>query len=227
MTKKENKKSSPSRKSTEPKVGSHPASSLSQADSLKKESKKKTIVPIYSNPKFSQPIPSPDRDMIKVLLRNPNEVFVFWKGNAKHFDSLREELGASSSEEVHFKLKLQYLNLIGSRQEAWYDLKPFTESYYCKFTFPVREIEANLFAVFSGKMKLFLETKSGDLPPGVESLQLDENWIHPTWIETGWVKQNKEGHFYFTDNPVPGEGFSAIRPVGSSGGSFSLPIGGM
>ena len=76
---------------------------------------------IYNDPKFLKPIPPVEKDLVKVLVRNPKEVFVFWNFDPARFISLPKELGASSMEEVRFKLRIQYKKESGFAED-WYDL---------------------------------------------------------------------------------------------------------
>ncbi|MDZ4725733.1 MAG: hypothetical protein SH817_06230 [Leptospira sp.] len=195
---------------------------MAEEDSKKASAKKKTLAPkapakkkaiakvdelaitkpikIFEDPKFTKPAHSTDRDIVKILARNPLEAFVFWKVHPEHFDQLVKDFSAGHTSEIQLKLKLEYINHAGKPETSWYDLAPMTKSYFCKFPGPVSQMRAYLYANHFGNLKLFLETGDGDLPPGIESYQLDGDWIHPKWIEDGLVVQSKKGEWLFSDS---------------------------
>ncbi|BDA79366.1 hypothetical protein LPTSP3_g22960 [Leptospira kobayashii] len=173
---------------------------------------------IYNDPKFLKPIPPVEKDLVKVLVRNPKEAFVFWNFDPTRFISLPKELGAPSMEQVHFKLRIQYKKESGFAED-WYDLSAFTSSYYCKWDIFVKEISASLFAFFGERSCFCLETKTGDLPKATESFLLDEEWIHPNWVESGWVKKNDSGHWVFSEAYYSAESKKFLRSREIMGGS--------
>ncbi len=146
---------------------------------------------IYNHSKFNEHPTLPDMDLIKILVRSPKEIYVFWKLDPNTF--LKTE-GDGGSDPVQFSLKIRYQTARGDWEEVWYELLPFTESYYCKFPYPIFEIEASLFARSAGFSKQILHTKDGDLPPSIESLTFDRQWIHPNWIQSGLVTVDTWGN---------------------------------
>jgi hypothetical protein len=177
-----------------------------------KKPKESTHLKIYEDPEFLKPAKTTERDLVKILPRNPFQAFVFWKIHPDHFNHVLKEFSANDPGEIQLKLKLEYVNQNGKPDHTWYDLAPMTNSYFCNFSSPVRQMRAYLYANHFGKLKLFLETGDGDLPPGVESFSLDGSWIHPKWIEQGWVKQDKKGDWSFTDSFDP-EGHGSLDPA--------------
>jgi len=162
-----------------------------------------TNVKIYEDPRYLRPAHSVDRDLVKILARNPFQAYVFWKIHPEHFKQVMNEFSTQEPSEIQFKLKIDYINQTGKAETSWYDLAPMTRSYFCNFASPVKQLRAYVYANFHGKLKLFLETGDGDLPPGVESFSLDGDWIHPKWIELGWVKQASSGEWKFTETFDP------------------------
>jgi|JI8StandDraft_1071087.scaffolds.fasta_scaffold00165_36 hypothetical protein len=162
-----------------------------------------TVTKIYEDPNYLRPAHSVDRDLVKILARNPFQAYVFWKIHPDHFNHVLKEMGANDPSEIQFKLKVDYINHIGKPETSWYDLAPMTRSYFCNFSSPVKQLRAYLYANYFGNLRLFLETGDGDLPPGVESFSLDGDWIHPRWIELGWVKKTTAGEWKFTDSFDP------------------------
>lgn len=181
-----------------------------------------TKIKIYENEDYLKPAQSTERDLVKILARNPFQAYVFWKIHPAHFEHVMQEFSATNPSEIQFKLKIEYVNQNGKSEVAWYDLAPMTKSYFCNFPSPVKQLRAYVYANFHGKLKLFLETGDGDLPPGVESFSLDGSWIHPNWIEYGWVKQTKLGDWKFTESFDPekdGASNSALFSGGFDGSS--------
>lgn len=176
---------------------------------------------IYNDPKFNQHPETTGINLIKVLIRSPLEAYVFWKYSPETIHELVEGLFAPSASELQFRLRLTYKNQAGLEEETWYDLAPFTESYYCKFMFPVTEIEASIYGKFNDNQKQVLHSTGGDLPPGVESFRLDVNWIHPEWIERGFVSQNSAGEYFFNSDS-PFEFFGSYKEKIAGESSFSL-----
>ncbi|WP_411822154.1 hypothetical protein [Leptospira sp. 'Mane'] len=218
----DSKKPAPKKKTTDNKK-TIPSEPIVKQETPHRKTNQSTL--IYNDPKFLKPIPPVEKDLVKVLVRNPREAFVFWNFDPKTIGSLPKELGAPSLDQIHFKLRIQYSKETIAKED-WYDLSAFTSSYYCKWDSPVNEIDASVFAFFGDRSFFCLEAKTGNLPGAFESFQLDEKWIHPNWIEWGWVKQSPSGHFvfsedYFSTEPLQ---FSTTSEVfgGSSGfGSHS------
>lgn len=177
-----------------------------------KEEKSKQIVPtvdsslpkIYNDSKFTKHPSYPTNDLIKVLVRSPKEAFVFWKFSEKTFERITNDLESTSTDGLRFRLKVEYQNVFGSDRVEWYDLAPFTESYYLKFMFPVRMVQCTIFVAFGEREIPTLHSTGKDLPPTSESFRLDKDWIHPKWIEEGLVIQSPSGEYYFRDENASG-----------------------
>ncbi|MDF3819192.1 hypothetical protein P3G55_04745 [Leptospira sp. 96542] len=181
----------------------------------KKAKVKKEPLPkssIYNDSRWTKHPNFPTEDLMKVLIRNPKEVYVFWKWNPKTVESYANQTESKPMEGLRFRLRVQYKNLLGSEREVWYDLAPFTESYYVQFIFPVAEVEAAIFLCGPTKEQLCLHSKAGDLPPVNESFRLDKEWIHPRWIEQGLVAESSSGNYYFKEGK-PGEFYVNPRGV--------------
>ncbi|XDD45191.1 hypothetical protein AB3N60_10730 [Leptospira sp. WS39.C2] len=163
---------------------------------------KKTIPKIYNDSNFTKHPNYPTEDLLKVLIRSPKEAFVFWKFSKHSLDQIAKELKTPNTDGLTFRLKVEYQNVFGSDRVEWYELLPFTESYYLKFMFPVRMLECSIFVSFQEKEIPSLHTRGKDLPQGTESFRLDKEWIHPKWIEEGLVSQSSSGEYYFLEeNP--------------------------
>lgn len=172
-------------------------SSVKKADTNSLSTSQKSI---YNDSKFTKHPEFPREDLMRVLIRTPREAFVFWKFSPKTFQNLLNELESPSTEGLHFRLKVEYKNIFGSERTDFYDLAPFTESYYLKFMFPVKDIQTSIFVSYQKKEISTLHSRGKDLPGGTESFRLDKEWIHPEWIEMGLVaKSAGSDEYYFID----------------------------
>lgn len=158
--------------------------------SIEKETGNESLL-IYNHSKFNEHPILPEMDLIKILVRSPKEIYVFWKLDPKTFPG---SLETPERGPVQFSLKVRYQTSSGNWEEVWYDLLPFTESYYCKFPYPIFEIEASLYANNAGVSTQILHTKDGDLPPSSESLSFDRQWIHPDWVNSGLLTVDTWGN---------------------------------
>ncbi len=158
---------------------------------------------IYETEEYLKPAKSMERDLVKILPRNPFQAYVFWKFKPQHFEQVMRDFSAKDPSEIQFKLKIEYQSQNGKMESAWYDLAPMTKSYFCNFPSPVNQLRAYIYAHHFGRLKLFLEAGDGDLPPGVESFSLDGDWIHPKWVEFGWVRKTGSGDWKFSETFDP------------------------
>lgn len=194
-----------------------PLNSSQESDSLNSSEK----FQIYNTPGLqSHPTRSP-RDLVKVLIRNPLEAFVYWEIGIETFERVLLDFGKPAVHEIQLKLKLAYHTPEDKEKEEWFDVHPLSNSYYCKLHSPAKSVRAEIYASFQGKVRLFLETKGGDLPTGGETRELDPEWIHPEWIRLGLVKKTKEGKMVLSDEYYAwseselGDN-TAFQPFGSS-----------
>ncbi|WP_083930026.1 hypothetical protein [Leptospira yanagawae] len=199
----------------------------------------KPLPKIYNDSKFTKHPTYPTNDLVKVLVRSPKEAFVFWKFSPTTLEKITNDLDVPSTNRLKFRLKVEYQNVFGSDRVEWYDLPPFTESYYLKFMFPVRNVQCKLYVSNGTKEIPSLHATGKDLPQGTESFRLDKEWIHPKWVEDGLVVESPGGKFYFRDenanayyvnprnqngnrdqvlNPKPNENFPFANGSGSGKG---------
>lgn len=180
---------------------------------------------IYNDSKFTKHPEFPQEDLIRVLIRTPREAFVFWKFSPHTLNNLLIDLESPSTDGLHFRLKVEYKNIFGSERTDFYDLAPFTESYYLKFMFPVRDIQTSIFVSYTKKRISVLHSSGKDLPVGTESFRLDKEWIHPQWIEMGLVaKAPGSDEYYFKDGD-PSEFYVNPRKSGNQEGKSDLNQG--
>ncbi|TGK78581.1 hypothetical protein EHQ24_18720 [Leptospira noumeaensis] len=152
---------------------------------------------IYNDSKFTKHPEFPSEDLIRVLVRTPKEAFVFWKFSETTLKNLLVDLDSPTTDGFRFRLKVEYKNIFGSERTEIYDLAPFTESYYLKFMFPVREIQTSILVSSEKKEVSTLHSSGKDLPGGTESFRLDKEWIHPQWITMGLVAKSVGSDEYY------------------------------
>lgn len=177
---------------------------------------------IYNDSKFTKHPEIPGDDLMRVLIRTPKEAFVFWKFSEKTLKNVLNDLESPSTEGLKFRLKVEYKNIFGSERIEFYDLLPFTESYYLKFMFPVREIQTSILVSFQKKEVSALHTSGKDFPGGSESFRLDKEWIHPHWIEMGLVAKSADSDEYYFKDGDPSAFFVNPRKTGGPEGQSNL-----
>ncbi|PJZ86412.1 DUF4912 domain-containing protein [Leptospira harrisiae] len=189
----------------------------------KKAAKKVTNPPvqshtqsIYNDSRFTKHPEFSQEDLIRVLVRTPKEAFVFWKFSEKTIKNLLADLDSPSTDGLQFRLKVEYKNIFGSERTEMFDLQPFTESYYLKFMFPVRDIQTSIIVSFNQKEISSLHSSGKDLPLGSESFRLDKEWIHPHWIEMGIVAKSAGSDEYYVKDGEASEFY--VNPRNSDQG---------
>ncbi|PJZ45623.1 hypothetical protein [Leptospira brenneri] len=204
----EEKKDGPVKKSAPKKKKVSVTAAKKTSKAATKKPAKKTEIPspqkqtksIYNDSKFTKHPEFPAEDLIRILIRTPKEAFVFWKFSENTLKKLLKDLDSPSTDGLRFRLKVEYKNIFGSERTEIYDLAPFTESYYLKFMFPVRDIQTSIFVSYHQKEISALHSSGKDLPGGTESFRLDKEWIHPQWISMGLVaKSAGSEEYYFKD----------------------------
>jgi len=198
---------------------------LSKQELVKPPSETPSLPPnklpkIYNDSKYTKHPSYPTEDLIKVLVRSPKEAFVFWKFSENTLERMTKELEVQTTDVLKFRLKVEYQNVFGSDRVEWYDLHPFTESYYLKFMFPVKMIQCTIFVSYLEKEIPSLHSTGKDLPLGTESFRLDKEWIHPEWIRAGLVTQSPSGEFYFRETNASGY---YVNPRNKQTNEDSLP----
>jgi hypothetical protein len=171
----------------------------------KKETSQKSQVSqkpekIYNNPRFTKHPDAIGSDLMKIIVRSPMEAYVFWKYSIESLNRLVKELAAPSTDALLFRLCVTYKNSLGDKETDWYELLPFSESYYCKFKYPVYELEASVIANYIQSERQVLHFQVVNLPPETESFQLDKSWIHPKWVDQGLVSIDAQGEYFFNPN---------------------------
>ncbi|MDX1958883.1 MAG: DUF4912 domain-containing protein [Leptospiraceae bacterium] len=160
--------------------------------SLKDNSEKKRI---YLDPALDKLPEYYDRDIIKVLTKNPKEVFIFWGVSLSTQDKITDFFQCSK-EEISYSLKISYQDEAKNHHKRDIALKAFTTSYLLKFDSPVKNLKAELVAFQNEKFYSTLHSASINLPSNQPSKLLDKNWVKREWIlEEGvqFIFGNMEG----------------------------------
>ncbi|PKA23857.1 DUF4912 domain-containing protein [Leptospira meyeri] len=174
---------------------------------------------IYNDSRFTKHPEFPQEDLIRVLVRTPKEAFVFWKFSEKTLKNLLIDLDSTTTDGFRFRLKVEYKNIFGSERTEMFDLAPFTESYYLKFMFPVRDIQTSILVSNNQKEVSTLHSSGKDLPQGTESFRLDKEWIHPQWISLGLVAKSVGSDEYYVKDGDASEFY--VNPRGNAQGDPS------
>lgn len=171
---------------------------------IKKEAKPKTNVVksktrprIYEDPNMENLPASIDKDIVKVLQRNPNEAFVFWEISKTTFEKVLLSLNARA-EDVHIKLLVSFKNAKVHMNEI--KLPPFTNNWYLKFDFSAKNLSIEVCVVGpDGRFISILKSAFLNLPANSPSNEVDLDWLHEKWLSEGWMK-NEEGIWKIREN---------------------------
>lgn len=145
-----------------------------------------------------------DRDIVKILTKNLKEVFVFWGISSQSFDNILKVLNVSTREEVHFKLLVKY-----KKEDKQYPIQnfihlpPFTNNWYLKFDERVRNLKVELVAFNdNGSFYSLLHSAEISTPSPKPSLVVHRDWVKPSWIRYGLVKEHENGEFRLDEEKI-------------------------
>jgi hypothetical protein len=165
-----------------------------------------------------------DRDIIKVLTKNPLEVFIFW-GISQHSFKRIQEFFQSSLHEIQYKLFIRFTDDLRHSHFQEIYLPPFTTSYVLKFLAPVKNLRVEIIAYnHIGGLFSLMHSAYLSMPTNKPSSIVHHDWIHPMWVQEGYL-ENIEGHYVLApikEDMVPFDKFSpqwesTILYDGSSG----------
>lgn len=132
-----------------------------------------------------------DRDILKVLIRNPREAFAFWAVSTETLKNMMTELKATQ-EEIHYKLIVQYNREDKHLVEFEVLLEPFTSTYLIKFQERIHNLKVE-FSGFTKNGEYFVLFHSSilTLPPNQPSNKVSKEWLNPNWYhELGLVEES-------------------------------------
>ncbi len=171
-----------------------------QKKELKPPVKKKTIskvdpikkIRIYEDPTLENLPDFYDRDIVKILQKNPNEAYLFWEISKATFEKVLKSLG-SEEKDIYLKLLVNFKNTSQHFQEI--KIPPFTNNWYLKFDFPAKHLVIEICVVGpDGRFVSLLKSAAINLPPNSPSTTVDLEWVHEKWLDEGWMK-NEEANW--------------------------------
>jgi len=187
---------------------------------------------IYLEPEIENLPTYYDRDIVKILTKNPKEVFIFWGISSSTLQKIRDFFGGEQN--LDFKLYLRYVD---DQKHAHFQeilLPPFTTSYVVKFLEPVHNLRAEILAYNSRGEYSLMYSAHINMPNYRPSVKIHRDWINPRWFQEGILHQ-LEGDTYEIKNfwqeaygHRSEEDLETIESIlrfdGSSGGYFSSHV---
>lgn len=149
---------------------------------------------IYEDPNLLKTPSFPEKDIIKILTRNPLEVFIFWNISPSTFEKSIHYFQADPNQ-IGLELQLEYNDDSGKPISTKIPIHPLSKNYFCRFPSPVKNLRATLYAICFGNYYILFNSHYVDLPSNKPSDIWDEAWIHPHWIEKGYFKKDASGKY--------------------------------
>lgn len=145
-----------------------------------KESQKKKR--IYEDKSLEELPEQYDRDVAKVMIRNPLEAYAFWSVSQQSLNKIKKDLKIEN-EEVHYRLLVSFKDK--SSEELQYkeiELPPKTDNWIIGFDIPPLSLKIEL-SVYteSGKSMVLFQSATVTAPEPTPSEQLHHEWISPNW----------------------------------------------
>ncbi|NBU96628.1 MAG: DUF4912 domain-containing protein [Spirochaetia bacterium] len=169
-----------------------------------KEDHPEIEVGIYHEPQINSLSGYYGRDIIKVLSKNPKEVFVFWGISEDSFTKIKSHFNLNL-EEIHYKLLVRYSTEDKLKNVIEIYLPPFTTSYIIKFEYPVKNLRVEIIATnSSGSVYTLMQSAHINMPINKPSQYVHQDWIHPEWVREGYIEKEKENFIIksFINNPI-------------------------
>ncbi len=177
---------------------------------------------IYYEPEMENLPTYYDRDIIKILTKNPKEVFIFWGISQSTLQKIKEFFGEQTT--LDYKLYLRYNDENKHHYFQEILLAPFTTSYVVKFLEPVFNLRVEVLAYCERGEYSLMHSAHVNMPINKPSPYVHKDWINPKWIKEGFLMQ-LEGETYEIRNYWK-EAYEEQQAIterfdGSSGGYFS------
>lgn len=169
-----------------------------------------------------------DRDLLKVLVRNPYEIYFLWEYSQKTLQKIQNYQNQFNTPpkcilKVFFKER-------GIRKTSELELPPFSHSYYLRFASPVKEVRGEILYSFRDIVIPIFESAQGFVPSASESFEIHPEWIHPVWTvsneiqfvesENQYVLSPKDWQESLADSQDSPNKSSARKTLGSSERNF-------
>jgi hypothetical protein len=177
---------------------------------------------IYNSPDNKRLPNYYDRDIVKILVRNPIEAFAFWGISSKTFQNVQSLL-KTAMEEVFLKLHIKFFDEHSHFRENIITLPPFTDNWLMRFESPPHNLQVEIVALNShGNYHSILTSAQVTLPKNRPSIHVDKIWVSPKWIADGAVTETQSGDWVLSkptglQNSVPATGKFVGVFTGSSG----------
>ncbi len=173
-----------------------------------KEDDTEKEVGIYHEPQINSLLGYYGRDIIKVLSKNPKEIFVFWGISEDSFSKIKSHFN-SNLEDIHYKLLVRYSTEDKQKNVLEIYLPPFTTAYVIKFEYPVKNLRVEIIAInSSGTVYALMQSAHINMPINKPSQYVHQDWIHPEWVREGYIEKDRENFILksFINNPIIREG---------------------
>lgn len=204
------------------KTVSKPSASVGNSRSSKMNTKRNssTNYSIYTDTKIQKPLQNPGKDIIKVLIRNSYEAYIFWNILPDTYNKAVDYF-SKPTDELELELKLEYSVGNGDKFHRSIRIHPLSQNYFCRFLGPVNYLKAYLLVVNEGKYFTLFDSSHVSLPREKPADFWDEDWLNPEWIEKGYLIKGRDGKYYLSERVSSGE-LTIIQegkliPMGSSG----------
>ncbi|HMV78701.1 MAG TPA: DUF4912 domain-containing protein [Leptospiraceae bacterium] len=120
-----------------------------------------------------------DRDIIKILLKNPKEAFVFWGISLDSYKKIEDYFGKSRNE-IRYKLFVRYLDESKTPHFQEILLAPYAQSYVIKFLGPVKNLRAEISAYVEQEGEYtMMHSAAIHLPRNRPSHLFHKDWLDP------------------------------------------------
>ncbi len=134
------------------------------------------------------------RDIIKVLTKNPKEVYIFWGISEESFGKIKVFFNVSL-EDIRYKLHVRFSDENKHSHFMEVYLPPFTVSYLVKFDYPVKNLRVEIIAYSSaGTTYSFLHSAHINMPINKPSQYVHKEWIHPKWVQEGYIEKVEDNY---------------------------------
>jgi hypothetical protein len=186
---------------------------------------------IYLEPEMENLPEYYDRDIIKVLTKNPKEVMVLWGISLSSYQKIKDFFQCDESQ-IHYKLYVRYY---GEDKNTYFQkiyLPPYSSSYVIKFLHPVHNLRVEVLSYSdNGQIYSLLHSAHINLPSQKPSLKVHKDWVNQKWVNEGLVDLSTSEvleikNFWIEAEQAKSNQELEIHEVverfdGSSGGHFS------
>ncbi|MCB1190858.1 MAG: DUF4912 domain-containing protein [Leptospiraceae bacterium] len=132
-----------------------------------------------------------NRDILKILIKNPKEAFAFWGISSGSFESIKKALNTDLND-VYLKLILYYTNTEKHHIDKVIDLPPFTNNFLIKFDEPIKNLKAEIAAYNKyGQYYVLLQSALINMPSSRPSMEFHKDWISERWLNEGLLEEQE------------------------------------